>query len=577
MITTTQSNSKLFDPSAPDANPNREQALLYANEFGWCVFPCYKAKKAGCSCRLQAECDTPGKHPRKRLGGRKGGGLLAATDSPGRIRDWWSKWPTANVAVRTGNRFLVIDVDPRHGGYESLAALEVELGVLPRNMVVRTGGGGRHIYLSVPSGVRLASPKGGSAQGLAPGIDVQACGAYVIAPPSSHVSGEHYRWEAFSPEGPPAIPAAWLERLPRAAPADHNRTLADDAKRATPPAASEFNTQAKAKVHWRRIDSGYVATDEVTGEVSRSIPVGIHYGDYLRTPAIIQMEEARAAGLERYRARKQRREQQEQGEGSGAQARQREEQAQPILSVALLQVPVDQAERCSLPVRAVPANTAGLLDPRTETGRRAWVAARRCVVTGSSQTNVRFPSLATGLKNIPVLRDASAEELLPVVFWWYDQSCDHMQVKDWERVKNRWFYLWKRWGKPGVGLAWKAAAAVVTEDLLRQADASRPAGKFVLRAICTEMQRRVENRIWYLSCRTAADLLSSLGYEVDHTTVSRWLKQLVAEGFLVKPWEHERGSLKAQRFQTAAAAARYDRFEGRGHVEPFGMECSLLI
>jgi hypothetical protein len=44
-------------------------------------------------------------------------------------------------------------------------------------------------------------------------------------------------------------------------------------------------------------------------------------------------------------------------------------------------------------------------------------------------------------------------------------------------------------------------------------------------------------------------------------TVSRWIRQLVADGFLVQPWKHERGSLKAARYQTAEAAAKCDQHD----------------
>src|SRR5690242_7443724 len=112
-----------------------ELAEIFATEFRWSVFPCYAAKQGKCCCSAGEDCGNPGKHPRKRLGGRKGGGLLAASHCRNTIDEWWEKWPTANVAVRTGNGFIVIDIDPRHGGFESLAALEASLGKLPRSFV----------------------------------------------------------------------------------------------------------------------------------------------------------------------------------------------------------------------------------------------------------------------------------------------------------------------------------------------------------------------------------------------------------------------------------------------------------
>ena len=61
-------------------------------------------------------------------------GFWDATADPRRIRDWWSRWPTANVGLPTGERsdLLVLDVDSRGGGFESLAVLERKNGSLPK-------------------------------------------------------------------------------------------------------------------------------------------------------------------------------------------------------------------------------------------------------------------------------------------------------------------------------------------------------------------------------------------------------------------------------------------------------------
>jgi hypothetical protein len=49
----------------------------------------------------------PGKHPLTRHG------LHDATADPGVIRRWWTRWPQANVGIRTGaaSGLLVIDID----------------------------------------------------------------------------------------------------------------------------------------------------------------------------------------------------------------------------------------------------------------------------------------------------------------------------------------------------------------------------------------------------------------------------------------------------------------------------------
>ena len=106
------------------------------------------------------------------------------------VRDWFRRWPDDNVGIVTGavSGLVVLDVDPRHGGHESLRALEREHGPLPRTLEVVTGGGGRHVYFAHPGATvhnRVA---------IAPGIDLRGDGGCVVAPPSVHPSGNRYQW-----------------------------------------------------------------------------------------------------------------------------------------------------------------------------------------------------------------------------------------------------------------------------------------------------------------------------------------------------------------------------------------------
>ena len=121
-------------------------------------------------------CEARGKRPLTASGFRD-----AATD-PGRIEAWWRRWPGANVGVPTGPRsgLLVLDVDPREGGDESLEALERRRGAAPRTTRARTGGGGSHLYFRYPAGPAVAN----SAGFLGSGLDVRGEGGYVVAPPS---------------------------------------------------------------------------------------------------------------------------------------------------------------------------------------------------------------------------------------------------------------------------------------------------------------------------------------------------------------------------------------------------------
>ena len=133
-------------------------------------------------------------------------GFWDATTDARRIQAWWGRWPSANVGVPTGRRsgLLVLDVDARGGGPESLATLERETGPLPGTARARTGGRGVHVFFRYPSGEEVRN----SAGWLGPGLDVRGEGGYVVVPPSRTRSA--YEWIDRSP----LAGAAWLlERL----------------------------------------------------------------------------------------------------------------------------------------------------------------------------------------------------------------------------------------------------------------------------------------------------------------------------------------------------------------------------
>lgn len=179
--------------------------LAYAERFQFAVFPCHWIRSALCSCGGPA-CGSPGKHPLTK------NGLKDATKEAAQIRAWWKRWPDANIGIATGavSGIVVLDIDPRHGGDESLAVLEAEHGKLPDTPVALTGGGGLHIYFRHPGAV-VAN----SAGRIGPGIDVRGNGGYVIAPRSIHQSGNRYLWEVSSriDELPLAKPLGWLLEL----------------------------------------------------------------------------------------------------------------------------------------------------------------------------------------------------------------------------------------------------------------------------------------------------------------------------------------------------------------------------
>jgi hypothetical protein len=185
-----------------------EAALSYA-EQGFKVFPLHTPMLGGCSCR-KAACDSIGKHPRTM------NGVLDATSEKSKIDYWWRMWPDANIGLATGaeSGFIVIDVDPRHGGTETLTQLQEKHGKFVEKVWAKTGGGGWHLFFKHP-GFKVKNNQNGK---LGSGVDVRGDGGYIVAPPSLHASGESYTWGVDTLDFP-QMPDWLLQLLQQSAPA----------------------------------------------------------------------------------------------------------------------------------------------------------------------------------------------------------------------------------------------------------------------------------------------------------------------------------------------------------------------
>ncbi len=148
-----------------------ESALQYARK-GWPVF------------RLQ---------PGKKEPLRGGKGFKDATASVAGVMDWWTDNPAYNIGFAITPDIVVMDVDPRNGGLESLAKMQSDHGYLDPTLCAASGrgDGGLHYYFQRPD-VDLVG--GLSGAGYA-GIDLKKEGGYVLLPPSIHPdTGNAYRW-----------------------------------------------------------------------------------------------------------------------------------------------------------------------------------------------------------------------------------------------------------------------------------------------------------------------------------------------------------------------------------------------
>lgn len=98
------------------------------------------------------------------------------------IRQWWTTYPDAQLAIVTGSisRIVVVDVDIKDDKYHDPSTLN-----LPQTTVVRSGSGGFHYYYT------LKQPVPNKARINDLDIDIRAEGGYIIAPPSHNEKGEY--------------------------------------------------------------------------------------------------------------------------------------------------------------------------------------------------------------------------------------------------------------------------------------------------------------------------------------------------------------------------------------------------
>lgn len=136
-------------------------AALAVADLGLPVFPCAADKRPTCP------------H-----------GFRDATRDPEAIRTLWRRHPGPLIGVPTGavSGIDVLDVDPRHGGHDWLAA---HADHLPQTRTHRTRSGGWHLLFACDGRLR------NSAGRLASGVDIRAGGGYVIWWPALGLAVDH--------------------------------------------------------------------------------------------------------------------------------------------------------------------------------------------------------------------------------------------------------------------------------------------------------------------------------------------------------------------------------------------------
>ena len=152
-----------------------------------------------CTCG-KSTCDSIGKHP---IGSVHRHGHLSPITDESSLEKALKEHPYANPALVNGHNCLIVDVDRRNGGVESLQGLLVEHAAetpLPKTLENITSDG-FHLILGIKGDAPLMSK-------LADGIDIPP---YAVMPTSRHRSGHIYKFADPTQDIAPA--PRWLVKL----------------------------------------------------------------------------------------------------------------------------------------------------------------------------------------------------------------------------------------------------------------------------------------------------------------------------------------------------------------------------
>ncbi|MFO0450371.1 MAG: bifunctional DNA primase/polymerase [Pseudomonadota bacterium] len=219
-------------------------ALKLAETRGLAVFSCRARSKMPLVGPLRADGTAwvSGQHPIEACATR--GGFHRATTNADQTRQWWDRWPDANVGVRLGTetRLCLIEADT-DAADAHLARLAADW---PPTWTYRASRGVNRLFRAPPDNlerpIRHLWP-----ESLERGVEFKNGLGFFVAPPSIHPSGHHYAW--VDGAGPDAVP---LAPLPDTV-ADEVRRLDARRVRATRPIQS---TPYDRDFHaWRTLDA----------------------------------------------------------------------------------------------------------------------------------------------------------------------------------------------------------------------------------------------------------------------------------------------------------------------------------
>mgnify|MGYP001586499620 FL=1 len=129
-------------------------------------------------------------------------GLKDATLTQQGVKEYWGRWPKANIGVVIPPGYFVLDLDVEHNGFESIGRLQqTENFELTPTLMITTGSGGQHYWYKTSQTIRNTARLVGYG-----GLDIRGQGGYVVAPPSIHRNGLSYQippvWDGPITEAP---------------------------------------------------------------------------------------------------------------------------------------------------------------------------------------------------------------------------------------------------------------------------------------------------------------------------------------------------------------------------------------
>lgn len=144
------------------AKTNEAEAMRLA-QLGFKVFPCREGHKTPMTAN----------------------GFHDATSDMLIVRQWWKRWPFANIAIATEGLF-VVDVDGASNEWPTDPDMKFDVATAAVSV---TPSGGRHYVFRQPVGGSFRCSTGV----IAPKVDTRADGGYIIVAPSA-VNGNRYEW-----------------------------------------------------------------------------------------------------------------------------------------------------------------------------------------------------------------------------------------------------------------------------------------------------------------------------------------------------------------------------------------------